>query len=289
VPAPETHRAGRFYQHLFTAPERRRLRSAVSVAQEQLAALDDDDGSRLCRDATRSLLNHAAREAWRGDMDAGWKYLHEAWRQRIRGLDEDALDACIIALRDEADGKLAGWRKEAILKLLGQEDAGVDRRRSMLREAQQIMDDHSDNIYFRNRLLRTQMTVICVALVALSGAFGALFWFETSLLSLAKISYFTPKVTCGAMLLGGMGACFSALSMFANRTSAERIPSHLANVLITATRPLLGMIAGLAAVLCINSGSVNVGPASLLLPFLFGFSDRVVMAALGEKKSDGAK
>ena len=157
-------------------------------------------------------------------------------------------------------------------------------------EAQRCVDEHADNVYFRNRLLRRQMSVtsggLIVALVALIFqlrrlAAGAL---ETG-------AALTPQAIGLAMTLGAIGACLSALIGFSSLSTDQRIPERTANVLITLTRPLIGAASGLAGLLAVHSKLVNlpVSGVGWLVPFVFGFSERIVLSLVEPSSSKAAK
>jgi hypothetical protein len=85
----------------------------------------------------------------------------------------------------------------------------------------------------------------------------------------------------GGGLLGGIGACLSALASFASAARPDqRIPEALSNVSITLTRPLIGVASGIAAVLAMKAGVVKSdvsGSAIGIIPLAFGFSERLVI------------
>jgi hypothetical protein len=263
-------------------PERRRLRASIDVAYEQLKRLDGrDDFPQALKDSARKLLNLADRAAnQRGDLDMGWRYLHEAERLFVASWNETEREAARLALAKEAEAKLDGWRKDTVLALLTKDGAAPfavlgDR----LVKALQIRDEHTDNVYFRNRLVRRQMGTILLSIVLLIIAFVWIISARTDkAAALRPAIAFVPVLA--AMALGGMGACLSALIGFASTSTECKIPEHLASVWITVTRPFIGAVSGLVALLVI-APLAGEGPALwLAVAFAFGFSERLVIGAL---------
>jgi len=294
---PERRQKGRRLP-LFAGPERKRLRASLEVAYSHLRAVPAAPASPAWAASARDLLDQADVEVRRGDLDSGWRYLHEAERLLLRGRSKAEIDACATALLLEAKQKLDGWRRQTVETLLadhadralagevasGKEEpspAVIER----LAEAMQIRDEHSDNVYFRNRLLRRQIVAISLAMLCLVVGFLSItapVTFELAsdpLRGGLKINGLNVLV---AMLLGGIGACLSALIGFAT-AGTMRIPAHLSNVLITLTRPLIGAISGLVALLVIASSSSSLSSSIWLITALgFGFSERLVLGAIGK-------
>ncbi len=94
-----------------------------------------------------------------------------------------------------------------------------------------------------------------------------------------------------AMTLGAIAACLSALIGFSGLSTEQRIPERTANVLITLTRPLIGAASGLVGLLAVHSKLVNlpVSGVGWLVPFVFGFSERIVLSLVEPSSSKPAK
>lgn len=274
-----------FWQVL-RAPERKRLDAALGVfgAQLRTATLAASRGEAWAL-ATLELFARAEHEATAGDLDGGWQYLHEAQRHAIAGLSESAVASALLTVTREANSKLSGWRQAAVRDLFAQLDdtSPLDLRRTVLSAALRIRDEHSDNVYYRHRLLRRQMTVVGLVLMLLGlGFFAVLHARPVVAVPFTNGQPLTLSSMLAALTMGGMGACFSALTTFATSTTEMSIPGHLANVAITVTRPLIGAVSGIVAVLLLHSGVVDFGRFSLLVPFAFGFSERLVMGVLAK-------
>jgi hypothetical protein len=274
-------------RNIFAGPERKRLLASVEVARAQLRASASaaPEGN---LEIVRSLLERAGHEAAAGNLDSGWQFLHEARRLHLWHLPADVLDASRVSLRCEAKAKLTSWRREAVQDLLDglTDDASIDTKRVVLCEAMQVRDEHSDNVYFRNRLLRLQMSVVAGTMFVFALSFVMLVNQYGRMLGEALANKeLDVKTVVASMLLGGMAACLSALITFATSSTELRIPAHLANVSITVTRPLIGAVSGLVALLMLTSGVLNMPDkvTPWIAPFLFGFSERLVVGALNKQ------
>jgi 8-oxo-dGTP pyrophosphatase MutT (NUDIX family) len=305
----------RLEQHL-TAPERKRLAAALALARfrigERVACATGPQPT--WAEAALRLLDRAEQQQTTGDIDAGWKYLHEAERYAISSFSDAEVSAASLILAQEALTKLEGWRRTTVAALLGplpprsgpnaaaavpsgshlapiarqgnesDDHAGLERRRVALTLATLLRDEHADNVYFKMRLLRRQMALLSgilllllVAVFLVLGLTGGLHPVQPSVALPAHV-FFT------GILFGGIGACLSGLISFASATPQQRVPERLANVTITATRPLIGAASGLAAVLLIDSGLLPLARTSeailLIAALAFGFSERLVVGAL---------
>jgi hypothetical protein len=288
---------GRLIGRGLSAPERRRLAAEVETVRLRVSSAAAQLSSKKDLEFAAEAIAYAdlaAREVKRRELDAGWKFLHEAERLEIRWLDPIALNARRAALASEAALKLSDWRKTAvaaILKEAGSDTAYEEDQRIALIEATRIRDEHTDNVYFRNRLLRLQIVVVSTALLATIGGFIFTLVRMRALGGLGP-SFAKPDLTISSviasMLLGSIGACLSALVTFARSTPDRKIPEHLANVAVTLTRPLIGAVSGMVAILMVKSGVLSPpgGVGAWIFPFVFGFSERLVIGAL---ENQGAK
>jgi len=278
----------KLFVQLFRSPERKRLRATIGALRLGARGglqLETGVGATFLE-----LLEKADAEARAGDLDGGWKYFHEANRLWLTALPMANVEASIKTLATEAAAKLPSWRRAAIKDLLsGLSDKSSDeQRRAVLREALFVRDEHSNNVYFRNRLLRRQMAIAGGSLLALCAAFfGLLRLVVGPGEDLSASRLLTPETLGLCMILGGMGACLSALITFASSSTEQKIPEHLANVFVTFSRPLIGAVSGLVAALLLASGAIDFGKVALLTPFAFGFSERLVVGALKGGQTNG--
>lgn len=235
-----------------------------------------------------ALTERAAASAAAGDVDRGWKYIHRARQLAAEGYTGEQLSNAIIAVQSEAEQKLHGWRKETVKRLLATPTAPAVTG-TTLAEAMRVLDEHSENVYFRNRLLRTQMTTIGTALVVLL----IILLFVVDTREPMQPEGLRLSTVALSMLLGAIAAALSALMTFCSTSTVQTIPEHLAHTFVTVTRPLVGAASGLVGLIAIQSNIVNLpkGVVGWIVPFLFGFSERFVYRALqagapqdGEKK-----
>lgn len=281
----------RVFRRVWAGPERKRLAAELTVERAKLArmrasATKDEPWA----ETADGLLMNCEDQARDGDLDAGWKFLHGARQEMVKGMTSDELDAEIVVVSSEAEAKLSSWRKTAAGALLsGPHDGSpIEKRRTDLSAALRTRDEHSENVYFRNRLIRRQMLTVAICMFVLVSAFLTTIRCSLGLPTVPSTHEFMRlDVLVAAMSLGGIGACLSALITFASSTPEIRIPEHLANVAVTLTRPLIGSISGLVAMLLLQAGVVEFGGVSLLVPLAFGFSERLVVGALGSLGTNG--
>lgn len=284
----ESASARRFFG-LFQSPERMRLRTEIVLlrnAAERVARTTPatPEAGRARAESIRALLAHAEQAALADNIDDGWKHLHEARRLHIMDFTPAELVAWRATLEAEARAKLKNWRGAAVHNLLA-----LNTLEGLL-EAQRCLDQYSDNVYFRNRLLRRQMSAISAALaLALGVLIGQLVWMKAEVLQ--ANAELTPAAIGLAMTLGAIAACLSALLGFSGVSSDQRIPERAAAVLITLTRPLIGAASGVVGVLAVHSHIVNlpVSGVGWLVPFVFGFSERVVLGLVEPGSSKAPK
>lgn len=229
------------------------------------------------------MLTEAEREQSRGD-DAGWRFLHEAERLAVHTMQPNELSALAksLAIENEAKSEMrdAAWRHAAIAALCKTAASNEDEKKSHLIEAMLIRDEGAANTYFKMRTIRRQMALISAVLVALILLFLGVHEFVTDFGSKE-----VPNVWMFAdgTLLGGIGACLSALTSYAGTRPTEKIPETLMSVSVTLTRALIGAVSGLVAVLAVKAGILaSAGGPMSLAPLALGFSERLVLGTLGK-------
>jgi ABC-type multidrug transport system fused ATPase/permease subunit len=228
-------------KNVFEPPERKRLLSEVR--------LFETSSPELLR-----LKQAAEAEGLHGDLDAGWKTIHQAERHAVVDLSDQRLLSARVSLEAEVQSKLTGWRRLACINLLDL------KTREGLVEAMRLM-----------------MTIGMLLLLGLGG-YVVITW-QVPGLSLDRLDLAN---VVGAMVLGSIAACLSALMTFSSASVDQPIPQRMANVTITATRPLIGAASGLVGLLAVQAKLINL-PASgvgWIVPFLFGFSERMVYGSL---------
>lgn len=266
-----------------TRPVDARFHAAWAVEASRIAALEGShEGASPWAKSAKALLECARSEARAGQREAAYRFLQEARRECVAGLDHQSVQNQLVAVAKETELKLRDWRREAVRSLLTnlRADATLHEKREALRAAMELRDEHESNVLYRHRRLSRAVTVTGCALVLSGGLFFALLYFQRGLGLSAGVALSWPVLSLG-MLLGSMGACFSALLGFASTSPEQRLPDALTGWSLSLLRPLLGAAAGILGVLLVAAGVVNLGTLGLLVPFSLGFGERAVSRALG--------
>lgn len=260
-----------------TRAERLRLRVEAELTRKELE-LAPNTRAQSYLDATDAAIAIC-------DVDKGWRMLHLARRERVGVLSLEELKARVPALLEEAASyKVSSWRSKAVLALLkGWEGVtDVDDLRRRVRESMEKLNEGSDNIYYKLRLTRSQITgaglmatlLVVVALASAkwaNAADGPLAW----------------PLTAYAALFGAMGASLTTLYSLFRQDSDGTIPARLGGILVTQLRPVVGAVAGIAMAAFLQAKILTLGelsPALILCgAFIGGFSEKVVTAAASTK------
>lgn len=292
----------------FASASHQRLRSALATYRVELGHLAGlparngaaDPVAPHWYEAALELLARADRAAAQGDDDLGWKCLFAVQRLELYGLAErrpDRLEARALAVLREAADKLTGWRREAVVGLLGDADGGAGAARvDALYEASLVLHEHYANEYAKlrdHKKLIAQLAV--VAGLGVAGWLGlTLAWPGIFSVDVRAGGLSDPGLVLAVLLFGLLGACFSGLLRVFDASTGARIPRQLLGKLTTFGRLAAGVITALAAQLLLLSGLLPlragaVTPALLLVvAFASGFSERLVVRAVeglaGERK-----
>jgi len=225
-------------------------------------------------DEVEGLLARAESSGW--DVDGGWAYFNAAVRASVPGFTDADRVAERIALRNEAEAKLTGWRRATVRDLL--ERRGEDDE--ILQKAMQIRDDSGGNEFRKLSLARSQIAVASVELLLALAA--ALALELAAPVSLKDDPADAPhRIWALVFLFGVIGGCISVIQQ---RRVWARVPEMVGDALITATRPLSGGAAALVSYPLIASGvlagaKVDSVAAVLGVAFAAGFSERWVVRA----------
>lgn len=229
----------------------------------------------------------------RGEIDAAWRCFTATARRELEQASAVELTAHANALRREAASRKlsSAWRSETITDLLATEEVegklpeGIDEVRWRLNEATRLRDEDADNRYYKVALVRGQRSLLllillgCIAIIL--GLAAAVDWAG---------DLDDPSVGFAALVavFGALGACMSAIQSLGRAGAGGRIPEHVASSLITITRPSLGAAAALGVYAIAASGLLNISLDEqdahltiLALAFAAGFSERLVMSAVG--------
>ncbi len=260
---------------------------------------DDDDanqaGEKTGRQAAKKrcigFLEKAERAIALADIDSAWKCYNAARRAELHLLDDNELKAVQISLAHEAAQKLEGWRHKSVAEILclAEDTDNPEAKRRLIAEALMIRDAHNDNLYFRKDRVRSRMVILAVFLLALLLLYlSAIGLGDRPFRVYIASEPISWELLASCMLLGGMGACLSALMSLSNK---DVIPDQFTSIMVTIARPLIGAASGIIAVLSLKTGFFDLGDnnnvAVWLLAFALGFSERLVMGTMekiGSKK-----
>jgi hypothetical protein len=177
--------------------------------------------------AARDHLRNA-QEYWHdGDIEGAWVCLHAAQRTALFGLTKEELRDRQRTLRHEA-AKVSGWRGEAIKELLDQNrPSSVER----LAAAAALRDERAANEYHKIWLLGDELKL----LLALCGGGAVVFTPSITFLS-QEGGAWNPSMIAGVLLLGLLGAGYSAAQSLLKLTAETKIPQRVANRYVTIAR-----------------------------------------------------
>lgn len=244
----------------------------------------------------RNLLTGTEEEIEKGNIDTAWKNFHGAKRMRIFGLSSSELLEHANILRIEAS-KLKEWRRKAVYRLIGDPEHPKENiTPEVLYLASLIKDEHYNNGYYKNQLVRDVYKVLLIALVVIVGL--ALVYFNhpdfATLLNLKSLENLQPTnltwLVFGIILFGTLGGCISAIFHIRDSSGISRIPEIVNNNYITSIRIFIG--AGLAFVIFVFLQSdfvdkifqIDIRPDNLFtyfaIAFVAGFSERLVLKAI---------
>jgi len=304
---------GSLWTRIFPDPRKGRLEAALQGARERFAGCIDRPGvdrEAWWADSIRHALDLAEAALNRGDIDGGWRAVHDAERSVIFGLTGPELVARAATLRAETHAKLRGWRYRATeslwstLKLTDWQKTSAtlkDEERSQLEQAivesLKVLNEHSDNLYHRMLLVGKQLNYLVLACIVLLISTGI----GSRLLAPPGSQY--TWVHLGAIAIAGaLGGVASAMYQL-SRVGEAKVPEALLYGLVTLGRPLVGAVSALFVYAVIQSGIISlIKPsdvlfgAGLVLGFVAGFSEQFVLSTVAkvsgrdqEKTSAGSK
>jgi hypothetical protein len=275
-----------------------RLEGAVRVAGEEIRGrICEKKAQQACWAVTAErLLGEAEMALDRAQIDKGWKLLHAARRAEILALDEPkdvALRATV--LREEAD-KLKSWRQKAIQRLLctaGKPEAGVDK--AAVFEAATLRDEHYDNQAYKDQLIRTQMLVLVLSLLAVM---GPLLYILTCPGAGpgegASDAPGPPLASFGVIALFGLlGAIISGMLRASDSGQSARIPELTATIRVTFMRIFMGSASAVIIYVFLESNLTSLFSDKIAsamrhpepctayaIAFVAGFTERLVLRAV---------
>lgn len=253
---------------------------------EEPGDMSDTDKEALER--IKHIIKGAREALEAGKTELAWQLLHSAQRIRLRLATEDTLSFRKEALYHEANQKLSGWRKKAVLNSLdsGSKEGSVNI--DTLEEAYEVMHEHFSNLYIKNKNMLKQLFTLSVTALTAMLSFLIILWsyHNSNLPAGFSISDETVvPLTLSVILFGIMGACLSAIFSLAGGTQGMRIPKLQVNYWITLSRPVIGAISALVFFIFISSDFILLGQnfntaGILTISFISGFSERLIIRAV---------
>jgi putative (di)nucleoside polyphosphate hydrolase len=258
-------------------------RLAAEMAQTWYrASMKDDGGKEICPRALE-LIDLAAQELRDGHREAAWALALAAQRELIPVANKPECTALAVSVREQV-GKMQGWRRRAVERLVPADGPGPTA--AELVEAFQHIDAYNSNQARAQRVLRGELSVLAVVLLATVGALGVLLvaWLPApqpapaaavSSSSLAGLA--TERLAVLAVLFGVVGACISSVQRATSR-SRRSVPKLREAMWASVTRPLIGAAAGLVVWALGVEGILGDQSLGFLgLAFAAGFSERVIL------------
>jgi 8-oxo-(d)GTP phosphatase len=243
----------------------------------------DDQASPAWSTAATALLAQARRCLRRGLIDEGWQALAAAHRLEVFALGQEERAARGAALRAEAERKLSEWRRDAVLEALGADGAPTP---GALWYATLMRDENAQNEYRKLAVLSDQLTAM--------GVFVGL-----TLLLIVLLASWHPipfddygsyagsfELLVYVILFGVLGGAVSTMIPRDARGLHRRIPERLSDAAFSRLRPLIGAASALVVYIAVVADLLPValdadfGAAILLLAFVAGFSERLVVRAI---------
>lgn len=236
--------------------------------------------------AARKSLDEAREALKQSNVDGGWQSLQAAQSMEIWGYSTDELKQRATALRREAEDKLGGWRKKAIVDLLGDGSSPAALDNGQVYRAALIRDEHYRTLYYRIGMRRTQLRFVWATLILFVAVLPLLAWG-----GIAPGAFGDWKTVLVVELFGTLGALFSVAITLTSQSVRARIPDQVVASFVTWMRPAIGAAAAVVGYLLFRGGlligvfqgdaaSTDPSIAVLLISFVSGFSERLVIGAL---------
>ncbi len=252
-------------------------------------------------DTIKVALESARTAVVDGDVDGGWRHLLTAQRLELFYMETEELRATELMMRREAS-KLDGWRKDAVLELIGTEEprqrqkAGgeaqpggqaqpITPELARVFRAALIRDEHYHNQAYKDGLRRSTFLLLSLILPAV----------VLALVAMSAHEYFACPASgscksfqrlLSMVVVGLLGATVSAMTDWPkNKSGSTKIPEAVSSVRVTILRLMMGPAAAIVLYFVVHSefyGALfkGVGPNGygvLVVAFVAGFSERLVL------------
>ncbi len=310
------------FPKLFPPPSADRLKNSLSlfeVEMDWIVSMSNQDlpsGSKISwKPSAKKMLDEAKIASTLGDTEKGWRCLKAADRFLYYGLAEVApelllaKEKTIIKEANDEIKKLSTWRKNTINDLLPEKTINdllpekkeeslnefkliiTQERVNRIVEAKKILDEHFDNIYQKQTIIKSRLNILFYL-----GGLLIIFWFIANPpvpLKIDKEDPFNYLVNHSlhfwwfVVLSGCLGAILSSftdtISNFGKRSS---IPNELSLGFLLLSRLMVGALSSIAVILILSADILSYKPDTvamvLTLAFVSGFSDRFLASAIGK-------
>jgi 8-oxo-dGTP diphosphatase len=277
--------SSRFELWLYKAPysSRIRLQAALSEWEIDLEQRLQQHPQDVALVAAGELLDRARRYARDDQVDQAWRVLSASRRRRLMSAPTGELSGAAVMLRYEAAAKLTGWRKESAAALLG---AGAATNGSetptpdQMYMAEQIRDEHFENVYQKVYLLRAVLRVLPWVLGAALLLLLAVVWLLDPATDTVLGDADQLALVC---VLGAIGGSLSAQILAGQGASGQRVPEVLSTVSAMIGRPLVGAASAVLVVLVLQAGLFDQSSNDVALyafAVVAGFAERLVTRAV---------
>jgi hypothetical protein len=277
----------------------------AEMAQLELRVLASGlDGNKLGFANIARLIEQSAVALDAGQVELGWGLFDTAQRGEMQiyfDLSQQAsplqafaagmFQSNAQALLSEGNKKLGGWRKNALNKILANENGELlDKLElSELIQARKILNDHYGNIYRRIHIISDQIRFLeGIAVLALIGWVVLLIVLPS--LQEHEEQVFRLSLTVSTLLFGMLGACISGILRLEKNSAQVNIPDQLQSFVFTIARPLVGAVSALAMVIFVLAGILHMGNETpglyLAAAFAAGFSERLLEMGVSKTEVD---
>ncbi|MDA2937600.1 hypothetical protein MYX75_04975 [Acidobacteria bacterium AH-259-A15] len=270
-----------------------RLQKEITQYETRLDALEKQlsakESQKKCLlDTCRQYVEKAKDALQRCKIDEAWASLNEAERVEVGLLDPAVRKVKVTSLREECKTKLKSWRKAAAGKLLptNSKDVSID----AMREALWHRNTHSENEYFKIRLLNRQLFTIglfVIGVLVLMYVLRQDFRFLSSD-SQATFIEFLPVI----ILAGLLGGTLSAAISVTRAKRGRKIPEVRRSFKVTLIRPFVGAGSAVAVYFFLRAGLIAglIGPIDnwkvVAFCLLAGFSEQWFLQVVKPPKDE---
>jgi len=242
--------------------------------------------------ACKELIVDARKHYDDGDVDAGWRSLHDAKTCSLILLEDqtEKIKNCALETLFESNKRLDSWQLEYVKHRLQKSDLPIDVKDKIdinaLIAARSVLYEVKDEGFARLERAAWQLYILIMvtlsSLVFIALAFPHLSPNLSPPSSLYDDSLLIAVIMVIGALGGAAGGFWSVLSAFAVK---DGIPSEqVLNSWLIAMRPLIGAVFSFVAAIFLLSGLLNLGTLTLELllssAFVAGFAEELVLGVI---------